>query len=276
MASREDWIGRTGKEWARRGDALNLLLGPPGDEGMTVLAAQPGERILDLGCGAGGSTSELAKAVTPSGHVLAVDVSPDLMEQARARLDNLSQVELLETDAATHVFEPASCDGLYSRFGSMFFDQPDAALKNIKTALKPGARAVFVAWRETARNQWASVPMTFSTEGAANQSTQVGPGPFGWADPDVFVPILNAAGFGQIEHTAYEFMAEISEGDDPDPVQRAADFMMRIGPMAARMKGASDQARTEAREFLCKRLARHVQMGAVRLLASAWIITAKA
>jgi hypothetical protein len=118
--------------------------------------------------------------------------------------------------------------------------------------------------------------MTFSTEGAASQSAQVGPGPFGWADPDVFVPILNASGFSQIEHTAFEFMAEISEGDDPDPVQRAADFMMRIGPMAARMKGASDQAKTEAREFLCKRLARHVQMGAVRLLASAWIITAKA
>lgn len=276
MASREDWIGRTGKEWARRSDALDLLLGPPGNEGLRVLSAQSGEHVLDLGCGAGGSTAALANSVTGAGRVLAVDISPDLLEQARARLADTPQIEIIEADAEKFVFESGTCDALYSRFGSMFFDTPNAALGNLRSALKPGARAVFVAWREAERNQWASVPMTFSTRGAAAQGTPAGPGPFGWADSDVFKSTLSAGGFKDIEYSPFEFMAEIREGEDPDPVVRAADFMMRIGPLAARMKGATDAARSEARDFLCQRLARHVQQGAVRLLASAWIITATA
>ena len=276
LASREDWIGRTGKEWARRADALDLLLGPPAEEGLRRLHAEPGERILDLGCGAGVSTQTLANAVGETGSVLAVDVSPDLLAQAHARLAGLAHVEILQADAERHAFESAGCDALYSRFGSMFFDTPGPALANVRTALKPGARAVFVAWREAARNQWASVPMTSSTEGAAAQGPKSGPGPFGWAAPETFENVLNQGGFKDISYEPYEFMAEIREGDDPDPVVRAADFMMRIGPMAARLKGASDEAKAEARTFLCQRLARHVQAGAVRLLASAWIITARA
>ncbi|MEL7154374.1 MAG: class I SAM-dependent methyltransferase, partial [Pseudomonadota bacterium] len=269
-------IGRTGKEWARRADALDLLLGPPAEEGLKVLGAAPGEHILDLGCGAGASTRALADAVTGSGRVLAIDVSPDLLAQARERLSGVAQVDIVEADAEQQVFNPATCDALYSRFGSMFFDNPIPALANVKSALKPGARAVFVAWREAARNQWASVPMTFSTDGAAPQGPQAGPGPFAWADPTTFVPILEQSGFTSVAYDAFEFMAEIREGDDPDPVERAANFMMRIGPMASRMKGASDQAKDEARSFLRQRLARHLQLGAVHLLASAWIITAKA
>lgn len=275
MASREDWIGKTGTEWARRSDALDLLLGPPGAEGLQALSAKPGEAILDLGCGAGPSTAILAQAVTQTGHVTGVDVSPDLIASAQERLNGLQNVTLLQADAEQHAFEPASFDGLFSRFGSMFFDRPEAALSNVRKALKPGARAVFVAWREAARNQWASVPMTFSTDGAAAQGPQAGPGPFAWADPSVFVPVLEAAGFSDLNHEAFEFMAEISEGDDPDPVARAADFMLRIGPMAAKMRGASAEAKAEARAFLHHRLGRHVQAGAVRLLGSAWIITAK-
>lgn len=276
LASREDWMGKTGTEWARRADALDLLLGPPGQEGLLALAVQPGQAILDLGCGAGPSTQALADLVTQTGHVTGIDVSPDLLQAAQARLQDTPQVTLLQADAETHAFAPASFDGLYSRFGSMFFDRPEVALGNVRSALKPGARAAFVAWREAARNQWASVPMTFTTDGAAPQGPQSGPGPFAWADPDVFTPVLEGAGFTNINAEAFEFMAQISEGDDPDPVTRAADFMLRIGPMAAKMRGASDQAKTEARDFLCHRLKRHVQGGAVRLLGSAWIISANA
>lgn len=276
MASREDWIGKTGTEWARRGDALDLLLGPPGDEGLYILAAKPGESVIDLGCGAGPSTASLAQAVTETGHVTGIDVSPDLIKQAHQRLNAIPQVTLIEADAEQHPFEPETFDALYSRFGSMFFDRPETALGNVRTALKPNGRAVFIAWREAARNQWASVPMTFTTDGAAPQGAQSGPGPFAWADPDVFVPILQGAGFQDVTFEAFEFMAEISEGTNPDPVARAADFMLRIGPMAAKMRGATDAAKAEARDFLCHRLGRHVQANAVRLLGSAWMITARA
>lgn len=274
MASREDWIGRTGQEWARRGSALEKLLGPAGDAGLRALAARPGERILDIGCGAGASTVALAEAVGPDGHVIAADVSPDLLAQARERLDGAQNVTLMEADAQSADLG-APADALYSRFGSMFFDDPPSAFRHLYGALGPSGRAVFVAWQEPVRNQWAHVPMTFATEGLVPAAPPPGPGPFAWADPGVFRPLLEDAGFRDVRETAHEFMAEISEGDDPNPVARAAAFMMRIGPMAARLKGASDAAKAEAQAFLMKRLARHVKEGAVRLLASAWVIEAR-
>lgn len=276
MASREEWMGRTGVEWARRGDALDLLLGPPGSEGLRTLNPVVGEHLIDLGCGAGPSTAPLADAVSRQGRVLAIDVSPDLIAKAQDRLAAHPHVSVAEADAQTHAFEPQAYDALYSRFGAMFFDQPELAFENIRTALKPGSRAVFVAWREAARNQWASVPMTFATDGAAPQGPQSGPGPFAWADPEVYTQQLEAGGFKDIEGTAFEFMAEICEGTDPDPVERASEFMMRIGPLAAKLRGATPEAKAEARSFLRQRLSRHLQDGAVRLLASAWIITARA
>lgn len=274
MASREDWIGRTGQEWARRGDALERLLGPAAAEGISRLGPRPGERILDLGCGQATSTETLAEAVSPNGTAVGLDVSPDLMALARARLSNRPGVELIEADAQTFAFPPASYDALFSRFGSMFFDDPPAAFDNIARALRPGARAVFVAWQEPSRNQWASVPATFAAEGIEGQAPPSGPGPFAWADPAIFYPLLEGAGFRRVIHRPIEFMAELADGDDPDPINRATAFMLRIGPMASRLKGASDAARDEARAFLRTRLARHVKDGAVRLLASAWVIEA--
>ena len=274
LASREDWIGRTGQEWAKRSEALDLLLGPAGDAGLRTLAARPGERILDLGCGSGASTAALAEAVTPAGLATGVDVSPDLLALARTRLADMPGADLIEADAERHDFGEGVFDALYSRFGAMFFDNPAVAFQNLHRALRPGSRAVFVAWREPARNQWASVPMTFAAEGLVAPGPGSGPGPFAWADPAVYRPILEEAGFRDISESSLEFMAEIAEGDGEDPLDRAVAFMLKIGPLAARLRGASDEAKREAEAFLARRLTRHVHDGAVRLLASAWVIEA--
>jgi SAM-dependent methyltransferase len=276
MATREEWIGPVGEEWARRGAALERLLGPAGAAGLRALAPGAGERILDLGCGGGASTAALADAVGPEGRVTGIDVSPDLLAVARARLAGRGNVELIEADAGRHPFAPSAEDALFSRFGAMFFDDPPAAFANLRRALKPDARAVFVAWREPARNQWAAVPMTFVQEGLGGAVATGGPGPFAWADPAVYRPLLQGAGFREVRETTHEFMAEIADGDDPDPVARAAAFMTRVGPLARRLREAPESTRREAVAFLGHRLRRHVKGGAVRLLASAWIIEARA
>ena len=218
----------------------------------------------------------LAERVATTGQVTGIDISTDLLAIARTRLDSRSNVHLIEADAERHPFAPTLFDALFSRFGSLFFDNPDAAFRNLHGALKPGAPAVFLAWREPARNQWASVPLTFVAPAGAPTPVVPGPGPFAWSDPAAFRPILQGAGFKDIQETPFEFMAEIASGDDPDPLVRAVAFMMRIGPLASRLKGADDAQRREAEAFLQRRLARHVHNGAVRLLASAWIIQASA
>lgn len=275
MATRAEWIGRVGKEWSRRTDALEQLLGPPGQRGLDALGAVPGQRIVDLGCGSGSSTLALSRLVGPGGRVTAVDVSPDLVARARERLAGCGNVDLIEADAETHAFPPGH-DALFSRFGAMFFDNPPAAFANLHRALAPGAKSVFVAWQKPAQNPWASLPMRFVTERMAAVPSSPGPGPFAWADRDVFRPLLEGAGFRDVSEATYEFEAIIGDGDEPDPVRRAILFMMRIGPLAARLREAPDMLKREAETFLSDCLAPHVKDGAVRLAAAAWIIEARA
>ena len=276
MATREEWIGPVGQEWARRGAALERLLEPAGAAGLRALARQPGERILDLGCGGGTSTAALADAVGPDGLVTGIDVSPDLIAVARERLAGRRTVQLIEADAGCHAFQPVSHDALFSRFGAMFFDDPPAAFANLRRALAPGARAVFVAWREPARNAWAAVPMAFVRERLGAAAPADGPGPFAWASPASYRPLLEGAGFGAVRAHPHDFVAEIADGEDADPVARAVAFMLRIGPLARRLRDLPDEARREAAAFLHARLRPHVEGGAVRLNASAWIIEARA
>lgn len=274
LATREDWIGRTGEEWAKRSAALERLLGPAGAAGLGALGARSGDVVLDLGCGGGVSTETLGSSVAPGGFVTGIDVSPDLVAQARERTAGSDHVDVIEADAETYQFS-RTYDAVYSRFGSMFFDDPSAAMKNVVSVLRPGARAVFVTWREAARNQWASVPMTFIAQGAVTPGPNPGPGPFGWANPNVFRTLLRAAGLEDVRESSFEYMAEIAEGDDPNPLIRAIRFMTRLGPLAQRLRDAPDGARLEAEQFLAERLQRHVHQDAVRLLASAWIIEAR-
>ncbi|MEM1161509.1 MAG: class I SAM-dependent methyltransferase [Pseudomonadota bacterium] len=276
MASREDWKGRVGLEWSRRGDALDALLGPPAAAGLQALGALDGLSVLDLGCGAGGSTAELASRVGPQGHVLGVDVSPDLAEQARAQLAEVPNAGFIEADAEVHDFGERAFDALFSRFGSMFFERPEVAFANLHGALTPGAPTVFVAWCDARQNLWASIPGRFEAEGMERPAPKTGPGPFAWANEETFRPVLQDAGFKGITATEFAFKAVISEGDNPDPVQRAADFMIRIGPLAARLKGATDDQKKAASAFLTQNLAPHVHDGAVQLDALAWIISARA
>ena len=277
MATRAEWIGRAGREWALRRDALDVLLGPAGRAGLAALAPEPRMRVLDLGCGSGASTAELAALVGADGHVTGIDVSPDLIAVARERIADAPNVTLIEADAAMHPFAEAGFDALFSRFGAMFFDDPPGAFANLYRALTPGAPVVIVAWRDVHLNQWASVPTTFvaGERPGSTPKAALGPGPFAWADTQAFMPLLQQAGFRNVEATPFDYLAEISDGQSSDPLERGVSFMMRIGPLAARLKGAGDAAKAEAHSFLTRRMARFIQDGAMRLPASAWVIRAE-
>ena len=145
MANKEDWIGRVGSEWARHEGALERLLGPAAAAGLDALSARPGEHVLDLGCGSGASTQTIADAVGSTGLVVGLDVSPDLLALARAKVSGHSNVEMRLEDAQTAALGEQKFDALFSRFGSMFFDEPVVALANVRRSVKAGGRAVFVA-----------------------------------------------------------------------------------------------------------------------------------
>jgi SAM-dependent methyltransferase len=271
----EAWRGRTGALWASHADALDQQLEPAGDAGLKALDARPGERVLDLGCGSGATTAKLWDAVAPHGSVVGVDISPDQIEVARRRVKGGARFEV--ADAQTFPFERNSFDALFSRFGCMFFDDPDAAFRNLFGALGPEGRAVLVVWREIGLNPWAALPAGVGAElfGPEEPASPGAPGLFGWAAPSVFEPILRNAGFRDVAWTEVDMTLTIGEASERDPIEGAAKMLLRVGPLARRLRDRPDEARVEAGRRLAPRLRSYVNDGRVRIPGAIWVVRAR-
>lgn len=281
MATLEDWISGAGAEWAAHVAATDAALGPFGEEARTRLALRDGEQVLDLGCGAAASTLMLARDVGDAGRVTAVDVSPDLVRMALNRTAGHPNIEVIEADASSHAFGAERFDALFSRFGCMFFENAPAAWANLHRAMRPEARVSLVAWRGLEENDWARVPLeaaadVFGDDTAAMPEGQVGPGPFAWADPKVFEPLLEGAGFREIVREKFEQHVPYGTGPSGSALDRAVEMMLRIGPLARRLRGGDEEARRKAAKRLRRLLKPYDDDDAVRMTGRAWLITARA
>ncbi|MEV8518940.1 class I SAM-dependent methyltransferase [Dyella marensis] len=163
-----------------------------------ALDIAPGDRVLDIGCGAGQSTRDAARAAS-DGSVLGVDVSEELLQVARERTaqDGLRNIAFELGDAQTHAFPGAHFDLCISRFGTMFFADPVAAFANIGRSLRPGARLVLMLWQARERNEWATAIQDALAPGSAPAAAAA----FSLADPAVATDLLKATGFASITFT---------------------------------------------------------------------------
>jgi SAM-dependent methyltransferase len=164
------WDGDEGAHWAANADRYDETVRAHHARLLEVAAIGAGEAVLDIGCGTGRTTRDAARAAG-SGRTLGVDLSGPMLEVARDRAvsEGLTNVEFLQADAQVHRFEPGTFDVVISRFGVMFFDDPEAAFANIGRALRPGGRLAFVAWQGLERSEWIMVP------GAAGRLTSACP-----------------------------------------------------------------------------------------------------
>ncbi len=155
------WNEQRGRAWVAQQELIEAQLAPLGRHAMDRAAIAAGERVLDVGCGCGQTTLELARRVGPRGSVLGADISSVMLGRARelAGAAGATNVRFEEADAQTHAFPPAGFDVLFSRFGVMFFADPRAAFANLRTALRPGARVAFVCWQALPLNPWMAVPL---------------------------------------------------------------------------------------------------------------------
>ncbi|GMG81899.1 methyltransferase domain-containing protein [Paralimibaculum aggregatum] len=277
MADMNDWEGRLGRAWAELNAATDRQLAEVAEILAARLEPHPGERVLDLGCGAGTTSAGLAAAVAPGGMVTGLDISPDLLALARQRHAGVPGLAFVEADAARHAFPPAGFDALHSRMGCMFFDDPAAAFANIRTGLIPGARIAMAAFADPADNPWATVPIEAAAPLLEPTPPAPGvPGPFAWSDPAVFQAALAAAGFREIAHEPREVRFAIGVDGPGSPVDRAIALMTRIGVLARRLAVAPEGTEARLRPLLEAALAPHVDGDWVRLPARFWLITARA
>lgn len=273
-AAQEDyWNGRAGETWVELNRLLDMELRQLGLEAQAALRPQPGERVLDIGCGGGETSLDLAEAVTPGGAVLGVDISRTLLELAARRASAQDRdVRFEVADAQTSDFGGERFDAAFSRFGVMFFSAPSAAFANILKALKPGGRIAFVCWRPQAENPLMTAPFKAAESLLPPQppSDPLAPGPFAFADPERVRRILGEAGFGHVAIRPHD--AKVGGWTS----EEALVVAQRVGPLGAVLR-ENPELRPKVLKAVADELQRHVSAdGKVRMDAAVWIVTATA
>lgn len=271
-AQAEYWNTGAGPTWAELQKPLDRQLAPLGRAAMAALAPQPGEDILDVGCGAGETVFELARRVMPGGEVTGLDISKTLLDVARRRREGAPGVHFIEADAQTYGFQPGSFDGIFSRFGVMFFADPTAAFTNLRRALKAGGRLAFICWRTPAENPIMSLPMQAALQHLPPPEAPAdptAPGPFAFANPDRVRGILDAAGFTDVAVTPH---AEKVGGGDLDA---SLGLALKVGPLGALLRANPDKADVVI-DAVRAALAKHVGPDGLKLDSATWIVTARA
>ncbi len=273
MTNIDDWKGRVGHFWADNAAQTDELLRPFGAAGINALGDVSGLRGLDVGCGAGASALELTRL---GAKMTGMDVSAQLLAVARSR-DTHNRVEFLEADLATWNFSQ-QFDFAFSRFGTMFFDDPVAGMANIRRALVPGAPFVAVSWAERNANDWVTLPMGVMKDVLSSPPPPPPPahsaGPFGWSDAEYAMSILRDAGFENIDVTPCDDHAVL--GLPGSGVEGAVENLTRIGPAASLLKGEDPAIVALVKEALTNALAPFERHGNVRLKGKAWVFSARA
>ena len=268
------WNGRVGERWRTRQQDQDALLAPISELLLERAAPAPGETVLDIGCGCGFTSIELARRVTPGGRVLGVDLSAPMLERAREWAPTDLPVEFVLADATVHPFERGKADLLFSRFGVMFFAEPWKSFANIRQGLRPGARLAFACWREPQRNPWLMLPLEEACRHVPRPpaSGPEEPGAFAFADERRVRGILEDAGFVDIGLEPLELSLDIALGRG---LEAAVETVTGMGPTSRALEGQSPALRAAAIEAVRGALARHQVGTAVPLPGAIWIVTAR-
>ena len=273
-AAQVDYWNRTaGQRWTDRQAEQDELLRPISELLMAAADARPGQRVIDIGCGCGDTTLDLAARVSPNGEVLALDISEPMLQRARERAPKTLPARFVLADATVYDFEPEWADLAASRFGVMFFADPERSFANLRKGLKPGARLAFVCWRAAKQNPWMTIPLREAKKHAPPlpETNPEDPGPFAFADDQRVRRLLGAAGFADIEIAPRDLDLDVAIGRGLDAAVASA---MGIGPTSRILDGRSNAVRAAAAADIKKALAERAKGASVPLGAAIWLVTA--
>jgi len=269
---REYWNSQVGEEWARQADRTDRMFVALTQAGLKALDLQPGERVLDIGCGAGETSLAAARLVGPNGRVVGVDISKPLLDLGRGRAEAQGlKVEFIEADAGAAAIPGAPFDAAFSRFGVMFFEDAVSAFINIRKNLRPGGRLVFVCWRSLAENAWTQAPLQALApmlDAALPPPDESLPGPMFFANAGKIRATLTDSGWRDIAIEPWD--GPLVVGAD---AKDAAAYLLKIGP-SARAVAEHRLDAAEAERLIVQRLDQAQSPTGVALAGACWIVRA--
>jgi SAM-dependent methyltransferase len=275
----EAWDGPLFDRFVRFRHIVVTGLKAHGDEALRLFPPQPGQRVLDIGCGFGDTTQDLARIVGQGGTAVGIDAAERFIEAAHdeAAEAGVSNVRFQVADVQTDDLD-GPYDMAFSRMGTMFFANPVAALRNVRSSLEPGAPLVMVVWRRREDNDWLYRAQTivegFVSKPEAYDEPTCGPGPFSMAGADTTSDILVHAGFRDISLRRCDL--PILVGDD---VEEAIELTMALGPAGEILRLQGDRAahlHEPIRSALRDGFREFEGPDGLRASASTWIVSATA
>jgi ubiquinone/menaquinone biosynthesis C-methylase UbiE len=275
----EAWSGVLFDRFVKFRDLVVAGLEQHGEAAMQTHPPNAGDRVLDIGCGFGDTTQELARIVGADGEAVGVDVAEPFIrasieESADAGVEN---VDFFVTDVQVGDLK-GPYDYAFSRMGVMFFANPVQAMRNIHGALRPGGKLVATVWRRKPDNEWlnraAEVAGQYLEEPEVPEDVRCGPGPFSMANADTVSEQLQIAGFERPTFTRCDLPIKI--GNDLD---QAVSFNLAVGPAAELFRicpaDEVDRLRPKVERELREALSEYRQAdGTIEAPASTWIICA--
>jgi ubiquinone/menaquinone biosynthesis C-methylase UbiE len=273
------WDGPLYDRFVRFREIVTAGLGAHGEEALRLVGPQPGDRVLDVGCGFGDTTQRIAELVGPTGEAVGVDAAARFIETATAEAAEagVTNARFEVADVQTTRFE-SRYDLVFSRMGTMFFSNPVPAMRNLREALLPDGRLAMVVWRQRIDNEWLyraqQVVEAIVERPEEYDEPTCGPGPFSMANADTTSDILRHAGFSDVSFRRCDL--PIMVGRD---VQEALDLAKALGPAGELLRLAGDRAaglHDQVDAALREAMQEYLRPDGVWAPASTWIVTAAA
>jgi ubiquinone/menaquinone biosynthesis C-methylase UbiE len=253
------------------------------DHSNALLQRHPypaGARVLDIGCGFGDTAQQIARQIGPDGTVMGVDCAANFVDAATRETATTGpkNVSFFVADVQNDDLR-GPYDAAFSRFGTMFFNLPGRALRNIRAALRPGGELRTIVWRRREDNPWvhdaelcvkAIVPVVSHED---TDQVHCGPGPFSMADANMVSDLLRSAGYERIAFERYD--TDVCLGRSLDD---AIDFAMALGPAGEiiRLAGeAGQKLKPQVTSALRKRLAQYQRPDGIWVGSSSWFVSAR-
>ncbi len=273
----EEWAGEMGERWLAHLQQFEGMIAPIGRALITRAGFRHGERVVDLGCGAGGTSLDIAREIGAQGEVLGIDISLRLVAaaQQRARAAHAGNVRFQCADAATVRLGPPLFDRLFSRFGLMFFPDPATAFRNLRTLVRQGGRMDFCVWAPARENGWVAQMMEI-----VGRCVQLpapvprAPGPFALDDPTYVRELLEHAGFAAMTFDTWTG-DQLVAGAGASP-REATDFVFNAMSFGRLLEASSPTVREGVQTELTELFERRHGVDGVRMPGKAYLVSAMA
>ena len=271
---RDFWSGKGGDIWVERQNAMDTMLSPLGEAALNKLNLNEGENVLDIGCGCGNTTLNIAKRISPDGQVTGLDISKPMLKRAKESANEMSIsnasfncVDVQTDDMGEEVYSAA-----FSRFGVMFFEDPVAAFCNINKSLITGASLSFICWQSPALNPWQSLFIEAVKKYVDLPSPPPrSPSPFAFMESEYVSSILEESNFQNIMIEGHE--AEVNMFSGRSLSDSVKDYISINPVVSGMLKDSTEQEKTEIINSAIEAFSPYYSAKGLMFPSATWLVT---